>query len=168
MRSSHLPVRPFCICINHETVCWIFMKFGAGVLYEKLSHRCEFREKRLIGSHALRRRFQENFALFSIYFVRFWQNSVKKVCTTIYYVSARSLKISIVRGILRFMGEGGVNVALTARFGITDLHEMLLRDFQFREDCRRERRISLWVSVKLHLYINCANVRHSDSKERLD
>ena len=41
------------VCINHETVHWIFMKVGAGVLYEKLSKHGEFRENRHSGSHAV-------------------------------------------------------------------------------------------------------------------
>jgi hypothetical protein len=90
-----------------------------------------------------------------------------------YYVNARSLKISIVRVILCFMGGEAAGERCSIRkirvkFGITDFHETLSRDFQFRENCRRERRTSFWVSIKLHLYINCATVRHSHSKERLD
>jgi hypothetical protein len=105
--TSVCPSVRLCICINHGTVRWIFMKFSAGVLNEKLSNQREFRADHLSGSEALLRRLQEKFALFSIHFVRFGQNSVKKAFTKIYCVSARSLKISIAIGTRCFMGGGG-------------------------------------------------------------
>jgi len=57
--------------IRDQTICQIFMKFGVGVLYKKLSCKGEFGENQHSKRHTLLQGMNEILPIFSTFLIQF-------------------------------------------------------------------------------------------------